>query len=222
MTQQQITEAWHELQAIYDANLAEYGVKWPQVGTNKQVWLAVLFHGYKNCPGVMINKNQIAKIVNAHMPGSATDQQVRHLKRDGWYLKNDGKGGHALNPYKVSTEFVKDSIKRTDLLKDKNFQEIKEIYGNRCATCGAQEGDTNWRYGDDLVKLQKGHKDPSKPSVAENIIPQCQFCNRAYQDYYVFDDKGRVKTIASIKPVQKASKAVKQKVYEFLKNSFLF
>ena len=33
----------------------------------------------------------------------------------------------------------------------------------------------------EIVRLQKGHMDPSKPLEAGNIIPQCQVCNRAGQ-----------------------------------------
>ena len=103
-----------------------------------------------------------------------------------------GRGSHALNPYKVSPEFETDKRRRQGTLSAKNFDELKEVFGNQCATCGAKEGETNPRYGDDIVELQRGHKDPDKPMTLDNIIPQCQFCNRAYRRDYVFDDKGRV------------------------------
>ena len=94
------------------------------------------------------------------------------------------------------------------------------MYENRCATCGTKEGEPSHRYGEDKVVLQQGHRDPSKPATdLDNIIPQCQFCNRAYRGDYVFDDKGRVSAIADLRPVQKATKSVQRKVYEWLKKA---
>ena len=45
-------------------------------------------------------------------------------------------------------------------LKATSSSEIKSIFGGRCATCGAYEGEPDPRYGGENVKLQQGHKDP--------------------------------------------------------------
>lgn len=96
-----------------------------------------------------------------------------------------------------------------------------QAFGNRCATCGAVAGEPDPRYGRDRVQLQQGHRDPSKPSSDRlNIIPQCQFCNRQYRDDFVFDEKGRAHAIAGLGPVQRASREVQRKVWEFLKGKF--
>ena len=97
------------------------------------------------------------------------------------------------------------------------------MYENRCASCGTKEGEPSPRYGEDKVKLQRGHRDPSKSATdMKNIIPQCQYCNQAYRGDYVFDEKGRVSAIADLRPVQKATKPVQRKVYEWLKKQFSF
>jgi len=83
-----------------------------------------------------------------------------------------------------------------------------------CATCGAEEGKASPRYGDAEIKLQKGHHDPAGPGDdIENNIPQCQYCNRAYINDFVFDGKGRVHSIASVEPVKRARKEVQKKVF---------
>jgi hypothetical protein len=66
-----------------------------------------------------------------------------------------------------------------------------------------------------VVKLQKGHLDPEKSIKRDNIIPQCQYCNRAYLDDFVFDKKGRVRAVASVRPVNRSSKRVKAEIKKF-------
>ena len=39
--------------------------------------------------------------------------------------------------------------------------------------------------------------DPSKPLEPGNIIPQCEKCNRADRNYWIYDEKGRVVGIAN-------------------------
>lgn len=60
---------------------------------------------------------------------------------------------------------------------------------------------------------------PSKPITLDNLIPQCQICNQAYQDDFVFDIKGRVVAVASVKPVfKKPKKKYKMKYSKNYKN----
>ena len=209
-----IEQAWEELFPIYKEHLEEYGVKLPKKFTTKYIWLAILYIRYKSNPNEMVSKSSIAKVVNRILPNTATDQQVRHLKRDGWKLESDGKGGHILDPYKVSPEFSFSNVRRARL--PINFNEIKEQFRNRCATCGAKEGKKSWRYGEDKIKLHEAHQDPAKPVGMGNIIPQCQFCNQAYQNDFVFDNKGRVTTVASVAPIKRASKKVKKLIVAYL------
>jgi hypothetical protein len=52
------------------------------------------------------------------------------------------------------------------------------------------------------------------------FIPQCEECNRAYKDWFVFDNEGRVKTIANPRVILRASIEVQRKVYNILKKKF--
>ena len=75
------------------------------------------------------------------------------------------------------------------------------------------------RYGEDIVQLQQGHKDPSKSAAdKDNIIPQCQFCNQAYRGDFTFDDKDRVRAVADVGPVQRATEEVQRKIFKWQKN----
>lgn len=53
-----------------------------------------------------------------------------------------------------------------------------------------------------------------------NVIPQCQYCNRSYRNDFTFDEKGRVRAVASEAPVKRATRAVQEKIYNCLKELF--
>ena len=212
--------AWIELQEIHREYLVRHNVKLPKAeyyaDSAKSLWLAVLFF-YMNQE---VHKDQISEIARRDIPTAGADQQVRHLKRDGWSIGNKP-GLHKLNPYEPSSEFINAGARKRLKLKARSFTDVKKAYGHRCATCGAREGKPDPRYGGTKVMLQQGHKDPKMPGDdKDNIIPQCQFCNRAYKDDYVFDDKGRVRAVASLRPVKRANKSVQEKIFKWLKNEF--
>jgi len=62
--------------------------------------------------------------------------------------------------------------------------------------------------------------DPSKPLVEDNVIPQCEKCNRPDRNYWIYDKKGRVVGIANEKVVDRCSKQMRRKIYERLKAEF--
>ncbi len=66
------------------------------------------------------------------------------------------------------------------------------------------------------TKLQQGHLNPHKKLTLENSIPQCQLCNQAYKDDFVFNEKGRVLAVASIRPVLKADPEVQEEIKKAL------
>jgi len=220
-TSSELQKAWEDIQDIHEQYLAKHGVKLPRANQYKEraksIWLAVLFH-YQ---GEDVHKNTISAICQRDNPSLAPDQQVRHLKRDGWRMRSDGKGNHNLDPFQPSLELLNDKIRREGLLSAVLFDDIKRTFGYSCATCGAREGHPDPRYGEDKVVLQRGHRDPAKAATDTlNIIPQCQYCNRAYRGDFVFDEKGRAWAIADIGPVQRASSDVKKKVLQFLRDIF--
>ena len=216
-TTEELQKSWMELKEIHREYLAIHRVRIPKAShyseNNKAAWLSILRH-YKD---EEIHKDHISEIVQRDMPGAAKDQQVRHLKRDGWEISAEKRGCHKLDPFHPSQEFLNTSAKKTAQLRASSFNEIKESFGYRCATCGARENQPDPRYGKDKVKLQQGHRNPNEAGDdPSNIIPQCQFCNRAYRNDFIFDEKGRVHAVANEKPIQRAAKDVQNKIFKWL------
>lgn len=117
-----------------------------------------------------VHKDEISDAVRREYPNAGRDQQVRHLKRDGWNIAGSG-GFHQLaDPYRPDQGFV---------------------------------NERNRRQGE-----------------PDNIILQCQFCNRAYRRDFVFDSRGRARAVADVGPVRRANRAVQRKIWELLRQRF--
>lgn len=214
-TRAELDRAFAELERIHRTHLVQHGVRLPAPGSAKAFQLAVLWHWRERS----VHKNEVSEIVRRELPEAAPDQQVRHLKRDGWNIT--GRGRHQLaDPYRPSPEFANEMARRRGRLDASTFDELKAAFGNRCATCGAVEGEPDPRYGGAVTVLQQGHQDPAKPADdPENIIPQCGNCNRQYKDDFVFDDKGRAYAVHSVNPVRRASKAVQRRILDYLRET---
>ena len=224
-----------EVHGLYDTlvqehaeHLSTYGVKMPTRDSIKALWLIFL----RKHLGSLVHKDTISAFVESVKPGSGRDQQVRHLSADGWYVLNRGDkiqnedvlvppGYHVL----VTTEnpkpnFLYKALKRAGRISAKNFEQLKAVYDFRCATCGSIEGKPNLLDQNKRTELQQAHLDPAKAPVLGNVIPQCQVCNQAYLDDFVFDEKGRVIAVASARPVRAAQLEVRRAIYEELDREF--
>lgn len=212
---QQLEEAYQEAERIHKTHLTQYDVHLPRWPRYKAIHLAMLMHNL----GKYVHKDVVSDAVQSIDPQAGRDQQVRHLKRDGWNIESDGKGRHRItDPYNPSPEYTASRTRRQGLTTA-DFVSLVKRFGNRCATCGAINGEPDPRYGGrDKVSLQKGHMKPHKPSEPNNIIPQCQFCNQAYKNDFEFDEKGRVIAVANTRPVKRARRSVQEKIYEYLKD----
>ena len=216
-SESELNKSYDNIANIHKKHLKKHGVKLPLKTSYKWVWLAMLYY-YINEP---VHKDQISDAVRLIFSEAGHDQQVRHLKRDGWYIEGE-RGYHKLiDIYNPSPEYKNEQVRRRGRLNARNFDAIKKSFNFCCATCGSVEGQQNPRYGRDIVQLQQGHKDPDLPSNnIDNIIPQCQFCNRAYRRDFTFDDKGRTRAVADIGPVQRANQEVKKKIWKYLNDLF--
>lgn len=110
----------------------------------------IFLYKHLNC---FVHKDMVSAFVRKFIKNAALDQQVRHLgSQYFWYVLN--KGAKIPNAditvpsgynYLVSIEVpnpkaVAEALKRTGRLGAKNFAELKLAYGNKCATCGIEEG----------------------------------------------------------------------------------
>ena len=220
-TKEELSRALEKALEIHREYLSKYEVKFPKKETNKEIWLAMLMHYAEQ----KVYKDEITRAVLRENPEAGHDQQIRHLKRDGWNIeggREKGKGFHILIPYQPSQEYMNQQTLKRKKLEVEDFTNLKSLYGNKCATCGCREGQPDPRYGSARVHLQQGHRDPDIDSTdKENIIPQCQFCNQAYKRDFVFDDKGRVRAVADIGPIQRARKSVQKKIYKWLEKNLI-
>ena len=212
-TKAALEKAWRRAEKIHSDHLEQHGVKLPSQGTGKGCQLAILFHYF----GKEVDKNRISEILRHHFPNLAPDQQVRHLKELGWNVEEKGDGRHKISNWEIPHPGFQSS---TGDLTNADFETLKKEFKNCCATCGAKEGEVSPKYpGRKAVELQKGHCDPEKGRTIDNIIPQCHYCNSSYKRDFVFYRNGRVKAVASIGPVRRASKSVQDEIRKFLKTN---
>ena len=142
----ELAAAYDEIARIHSEHLAQHGVRLPEKGTYKSIWLAML-HYYAPAP---VHKDEISDAVRRQYPEAGRDQQVRHLKRDGWNVAGRG-GRHRLSdPYRPDQGFINERARRQGRLGADDFMALKTAFGNRCATCGARDGEPDPRYGVDI------------------------------------------------------------------------
>ena len=225
----------------YHTNLKPQGVKKPAgFGTVGSLQLIFL---YANM-GSIIHKSHVQRFVNRYLP-DAGDQQSRHLGPQHGYnvVRNNEdsidvlgielyNGCTTLKDVKVSKGgrsgwimlenfdqphkgWAIAQAKRNPAIAGKSWELKKAVYGHRCATCGAKEGEKS-HIDNKTVTLDKGHMDPTKELSPENTIPQCMSCNGQYRDKAVFDVHGRVVACATTELVDKSSEDVQRRILEKL------
>ena len=233
-----------QIQAVYDliakmhaTHLAKLGVVLPKLRSSNGKYTKdalVLCALAKNYPNTQIvSKEQLTTFVRSFYPDVIDVQQARHLSmQKGFYIVSGTRGDNELKvpagSYKLITLETSYPAFRQDRrvgFSCASFDKLKKQYGNRCATCGSLEGCGHLFRKDVKVQLQKGHMNPSKPLVARNIIPQCQICNRADRNRWVYDKTGRVTEVAETNDgirivktfLQNASDTTRRTVFIFLK-----
>lgn len=177
----------------------------------------------------LVHKDLISAFVRRFLPSAALDQQVRHLGTQyHWNILNKGASipdEDEIVPsayhYLVSIDqpnptLLLDELKRKGRLAAKDFNELKIVYNNSCATCGRKEGTKDERNGDVPIVLQQGHMDPSKPLDLSNTIPQCQYCNQTYGNDFYFNEYGRVVAVYNPHVVLKSPKSIQDEMITIL------
>lgn len=229
MTDKEIEEVYKVICKYHNDFLKRHGVKLPKLRnaegnyTKDAIVLVYLAKFYPST--VMVTKQELTSFVRRFYPDVNDVQQARHLgAQKGWFISAGGRENvhvKKIGEYRLITlERPYPNFKGHRIENTADWQNIREQYGNRCATCGSEEGKRNLHYPNTITKLQKSHIDPSKALIEGNIIPQCQKCNRAYRNFWVFDERGRVRSIARASIVRKCSIEVKRKAYVILYNEF--
>jgi len=225
-------ELYRELSEYHEKYLKKYGVKFFRLKkgdkyTKDALVLIYLYDHFKK----PVSKEDLTNFLSEYGERPNDVQQARHLgQQQGWYVISGTRGDLQCEEYNVKhgqyslisvTKHYPNFtyLKRTDNLSENEWKSLKEKYNYRCATCGSKEGEYNFHYPNKITKLQKGHKDPTQPLDSNNIIPQCEECNRQDRNYFVYNDKGRVVKIANAQFVVKSEKKIKEEMYEFLKRN---
>lgn len=235
----EIIEIHNKLIKAYNIYLKPYGVKalWNESNlksietendikklTDKELQMIFLYK-YKES---FVHKDLVSEFVRRHKKNAGLDQQVRHLGTQCyWYVLNKGTkvpDSEEIVPsgynYLVSIEIpnpkaIKMALKRARRSSAKTFEELKFVYDERCATCGLKEGELDWRNGKKVV-LQQGHMNPRKELTLDNTIPQCDYCNQTYLDYFIFDENGRVIAVNNPEVLLKSPKDIQDEFITFL------
>jgi len=197
---------YNKLKKEYEKNLKSKGIKLPELRKNG-VYIKdaiVLCCLYKYI-GKGVSKDELTRIVRNYFPNTTDVQQARHLgKQKGWYIASGHRGDVGVEI--ANNEYCLVNLKETypgfhatsgprGARGGNDFQALKEKFENRCATCGSTEGKPNFLNKNVITKLEESHMNPSLPLSLQNMIPQCQECNGAYLDKFIFDGNGRVSDI---------------------------
>lgn len=219
----EINEAWEK----YLKDVKVKPIKLKKSNGSYTIDALVLIYLYDNIKKP-ISKEELTAFLR-NMGYETNDvQQARHLAtQKGWYIISGSRGDIECNEYNVSkAEYMLmsitepypqyDGIRRSEQLKSSSFDELKKHYHNRCVSCGSKENEKNYLYPNSTTQLQQGHKNPKKPLSMDNIIPQCQFCNGASKDFFVFDNKGKVEKISNPQFVLKSDEEVQLEMLKLL------
>ena len=231
LNEQSIKSIYEEIKKYHEKYLKKLNVKLPKLyGRNNKfsVNALVLCYLYYDYPTTRtVSKLELTKFIRTYYPDINDVQQARHLgAQSGFWIVAGGRDNIVENiprgSYKLYTlekpypNFKKDS--RTTSIK--NWKHIKNKYHNRCATCGSEEGQPHLHWTETKTKLQKAHMDPNKKLDIQNIIPQCQKCNQADRNRWVYDEKGRVIKLADAKFAKNFDQEVRRRIYKILWKEF--
>lgn len=235
----EIIEIHYKLVKAYSDKLKFYGVKplWNELfqdmeiteddikNMNDKELQMIFLYKYRKS---FVHKDLVSEFVRKHKTNAGLDQQVRHLGTQCyWYVLNKGAevpDTEEIVPsgynYLVSIEIpnpkaVQMAFKRAHRSAAKTFQELKYVYENKCATCGLEEKKTDWRTGKKVI-LQQGHMNPRKDLTLDNTIPQCEYCNQTYLDYFIFDENGRIIAVNNPEILLRSPKDIQDEMIKVL------
>lgn len=233
MEDKEILEVYNLIKEYHAKYLAQFGVKLPRLKmsdryTRNALVLVYLCRNYPNT--AIVSKDELTEFVRQFYPKTNDVQQARHLgAQSGWYILSGTRKDNASlsisdREYHLETlercypGFTAERRECSD--GDDFFEELKCSYNYCCATCGSREGEPHRYWKSTTTTLQMGHMDPMKPLEKDNVIPQCEKCNRPDRNYWIYDKKGRVVGIANEKVIDRCSKQMRRKIYERLKVEF--
>ena len=231
LNEDSIISTYKKIKEYHKKHLKKLNVKLPKLylkDSKFSINALVLCYLYYNYPNTrVVSKEELTKFVRTYYPNTNDVQQARHLgAQDGFWIIAGGRdniveqvprGSYKLHTLEKAYPNFKKERRKTSI---NNWKEIKNKYHNRCATCGSEEGQPHLHWTQTKTKLQKAHMNPNKELTTDNIIPQCQKCNQADRNRWVYDGKGRVIKLADAKFVKNFDLNVRERIYKILWNEF--
>lgn len=231
LTKRELRKIYEKLRVAHEKRLRGKGVKLPSLldagnnFTKDALVLIYLARGYPNRHRV-VTKSELTAFVRQYYPDINDVQQARHLgAQKGWWVCAGGRDNVVVELERGEYQLYSLDKPYPGFTAGRRggggaFKDIKKEYGHRCATCGSEENQPHLHWRGTKTVLQKAHMDPSKPLKAGNIIPQCQKCNRADRNNWVYDKKGRVVAVANAAVIRRSTVDVKKKMLRILKKEF--
>ncbi|MEW6608583.1 MAG: hypothetical protein AB1414_14245 [bacterium] len=214
----------------HDKYLKQHGVKLPKLIDKERNYTKdalVLVYLAQDYPKTRkTSKGELTRFIRQYYPDTADVQQARHLgAQKGWFIVSGTRGnGHMAlesGEYKLITlEKPYPAFKGHRIEETGDWENLERQYGYRCVTCGSEKGKPHIHWPNTITRLQKAHIDPNKPLIRGNIIPQCEKCNRADRNNWVYDERGRVIKLANPNVIKRSDKEVRWKVYKILYQEF--
>lgn len=191
----EIGPLYKRYEKAYNRYLKESGVRFVKYTPNKisqALWALMFMLKYEN---EVVTKEELTEGWNSNFKPTNDFQSGRHLGLQFGYNAENNTSGipgyRLLSLTEPHPSFI--SNRRTEYFDDSEWESEKNKWDYRCLSCGAKEGEKHYKHKTLIVKLQKGHCDPSKPLTMDNTFPQCNYCNQHYKDKFIFDKRGNVK-----------------------------
>lgn len=210
--------------------LMRHGVRLPKLtdakGKYQKDALVLIYLSQDYPKSKKVSKSELTQFIRKHYPDINDVQQARHLgAQRGWFIAAGGRDNRDVKLEKgeyqlISLEKPYPNFHGHRVEHVQGWEELKRQYNNRCVTCGSEENKPNIHWPNTITKLQKAHMDPNRPSPVGNIIPQCQKCNRADRNNWVYDERGRVIKLANPNVIKRSDKTTKWNVYKLLYEEF--
>ena len=222
-----LKKLYEQIKIYHQKYLKKYGVKIPNLKNNKGFYTKealILIYLSQNYPKTQkATKEELTQFIRKYYPNTNDVQQARHLgAQKGWWILAGGRDNIVLSLkrgeyqlYTLKKPYPGFKFSRRDA-KVLDWDDIKKRYSYRCGTCGSKEGKPHFHWPQTKTKLQQAHKNPEQPLDNKNTIPQCQKCNRADRNKWVYDDKGRVVKLANATVLKRCSKHVQKEAYRIL------
>lgn len=225
-----IERIYNILVEYHSRYLQEHGVKLPALRDSRGNYIRdalVLVYLAQDYPHTKsVTKEELTEFIRHFYPKTADVQQARHLAmQKGWNIVSGTRHNGTITGGRYQLVSLEEPypayrVQRREGLAHVDFEDLKRQYGFRCATCGSKEGESTFSYTGVRTKLTEAHMNPQKPLASDNIIPQCEMCNRAYRNYWIFDNRGRVLAVSNPEIILQSPEDVQFKVYQLLHKKF--